>query len=54
MIFKNILIHNSWRFLILFFSMSLVSIMASLMMDQKLYTKQKNKEKNRVFKGFFF
>ena len=53
MIFKNILIHNSWRFLILFFSMSLVSVMASLMMDQKLYTKQKNKEKIEFLKASF-
>ena len=53
MIFKNILIHNSWRFLILFFSMSLVSIMASLLMDQKLYTKQKNKEKIEFLKASF-
>ena len=53
MIFKNILINNSWRFLLLFFSMSLVSIMASLTMDQKLYTKQKNKEKIEFLKASF-
>ena len=35
-------ISRPWQFIMLFFMLSIISVFASLLMDQKLYIKQKN------------
>ena len=37
----------------LFFMMSIISVFASLLMDQKLYIKQKNKNELEILKASF-
>lgn len=53
MMFKNLLINNSWRIVALIFAMSIISVIASLLMDQKLYTKQENKNQLEILKAEF-
>ena len=46
-------ISRPWRFIMLFFMMSIISVFASLLMDQKLYIKQKNKNELEILKASF-
>tara|TARA_B100001287_G_C22584718_1_gene482657 strand:+ start:677 stop:958 length:282 start_codon:yes stop_codon:yes gene_type:complete len=46
-------ISRPWQFIILFFMMSIISVFASLTMDQKLYIKQKNKNQLEILKASF-
>ena len=50
---KKITLNNSWKFLILVFFMSITSVFASLLMDQKLYKKQKNNNELEILKASF-
>ena len=51
--FKNISINNTWKFFSLLFMMSITSVFASLLMDQKLYKKQKNNNELEILKASF-
>ena len=51
--FKNTSINNTWIFFSLFFMMSITSVLASLLMDQKLYKKQKNNTELEILKASF-
>ena len=42
-----------WQFIMLFFMLSIISVFASLLMDQKLYVKQKNKNDLEILKASF-
>ena len=42
-----------WQFIILFFVLSIISVFASLLMDQKLYIKQKNKNELEILRASF-
>ena len=42
-----------WQFIMLFFMLSIISVFASLLMDQKLYIKQKNKSELEILKASF-
>ena len=53
MILKKISISKTWRFFSLFFVMSIISVLASLVMDQKLYEKQKNNDEIEILKASF-
>ena len=44
---------RTWQFIMLFFLFSIISVFASLLMDQKLYTKQKNKNELEILKASF-
>ena len=51
--FKDISVNNSWRFFILLFFISILSVFASLLMDEKLYEKQKNDDELEILKASF-
>ena len=42
-----------WQLVMLFFLVSIISVFASLLMDQKLYIKQKNKNELEILKAKF-
>tara|TARA_B100001057_G_scaffold458140_1_gene507085 strand:+ start:1439 stop:1720 length:282 start_codon:yes stop_codon:yes gene_type:complete len=42
-----------WQFIIFFFMLSIISVFASLLMDQKLYIKQKNNNELEILKASF-
>ena len=42
-----------WQFVMLFFLLSIISVFASFLMDQKLYIKQKNKNELEILKASF-
>ena len=44
---------RTWKFIMLFFLFSIISVFASLLMDQKLYIKQKNKNELEILKASF-
>ena len=44
---------RTWQFIMLFFLFSIISVFASLLMDQKLYIKQKNKNELEILKASF-
>ena len=44
---------KTWQFIMLFFLLSIISVFASLLMDQKLYIKQKNKNELEILKASF-
>ena len=44
---------KTWQFIMLFFLFSIISVFASLLMDQKLYIKQKNKNELEILKASF-
>ena len=44
---------RTWKFIMLFFLFSIISVFASLLMDQKLYIKQKNKNELEILKAKF-
>ena len=46
-------LNKGWQFIILVFTMSVISVFASLLMDQKLYKKQKNKNELEILKASF-
>tara|TARA_B100000900_G_scaffold202321_1_gene171553 strand:- start:486 stop:767 length:282 start_codon:yes stop_codon:yes gene_type:complete len=46
-------ISRPWQFIMLFFMTSIISVFASLLMDQKLYVKQKNKYELEILKASF-
>ena len=46
-------ISRPWQFIMLFFMLSIISVFASLLMDQKLYIKQKNKNELEILKASF-
>ena len=50
---EKISINNSWKFLFLLFFMSITSVLASFLMDQKLYKKQKNNNELEILKASF-
>ena len=50
---KKISLNNSWRVLSLLFFMSILSVFSSLLMDQKLYNKQKNNNELEILKASF-
>ena len=47
-------ISRPWQFIMLFFMLSIISVFASLLMDQKLYIKQKNKNELEILKASIF
>lgn len=51
--FKLFSINKTWIFISLLFLMSIVSVFASLLMDQKLYKKQKNNNELEILKASF-
>ena len=53
MSFKNTSINNTWSFFFLIFFISIISVFASLLMDQKLYKKQKNNNELEILKASF-
>ena len=46
-------ISRPWQFIMLFFMLSVISVFASFLMDQKLYIKQKNKNELEILKASF-
>lgn len=46
-------ISRPWQLIMLFFMLSIISVFASLLMDQKLYIKQKNKNELEILKASF-
>ena len=50
---NNLSISRPWQFIMLFFMLSIISVFASLLMDQKLYIKQKNKNELEILKASF-
>lgn len=46
-------ISRPWQLIMLFFVLSVISVFASLLMDQKLYIKQKNKNELEILKASF-
>ena len=46
-------ISRPWQLIMLFFMLSVISVFASLLMDQKLYIKQKNKNELEILKASF-
>ncbi len=50
---NKISINKSWKFIFLLFFMSIISVFASFLMDQKLYKKQKNHNELEILKASF-
>jgi len=50
---KKTSINKTWIFFSLLFTMSIISVLASLLMDQKLYERQKNNNELEILKASF-
>ncbi len=50
---QKISINRAWGFIFLLFFMSIISVLASFLMDQKLYKKQKNHNELEILKASF-
>ncbi len=53
MTFKKISISKTWLLFSLFFFMSIISVLASLIMDQKLYESQRNNDELEILRASF-
>ena len=53
MTFKKISISKTWLLFSLFFFMSIISVLASVIMDQKLYETQRNNDELVILRASF-